>query len=97
MTKSFFVYIMSNRPGGVLYVGVTSDLVSRAHQHRTGAVEGFTKRYHLHSLVWYEPHGSAESAIRREKRLKKWPRSWKMELIRGLNPQWRDLWPDIVR
>ena len=97
MPKSFFVYMMTNRPEGTLYIGVTSDLIQRAHQHRTGAADGFTKRYNLHHLVWYEPHDNAESAIRREKRLKKWPREWKTDLIRATNPEWRDLWDDICR
>ena len=97
MPKSFFVYMMTNRPDGALYVGVTSNLIQRAWQHRTGAADGFTKRYNLHRLVWYEPHDCAESAIRREKRLKKWPRHWKTELIGATNPDWRDLWDDICR
>jgi putative endonuclease len=89
--------MMTNRPDGTLYIGVTSDLIQRAWQHRTGAADGFTKRYNLHRLVWYEHHDNAESAIRREKRLKKWPRNWKTALIDATNPEWRDLWDEICR
>lgn len=97
MAKSFHTYMMANRKDGTLYIGVTSDLIQRVHQHRIGAVDGFTKRYNLHHLVWFETHDSAKQAIRREKRLKKWPRQWKVNTIEGSNPDWRDLWGDICR
>lgn len=96
MAKRFFVYMMTNKPSGVLYVGVTSDIVHRAHQHRTGAVPGFTKRYNLHCLVWVEEHASAHAAITREKRIKKWNRAWKVRLIENANPGWRDLFTEVA-
>lgn len=82
---------MTNRPDGVLYVGITSDILRRAHQHRTGAIEGFTKRCKLHRLVWIEEHETAEDAIIREKRIKKWNRDWTKRLIHERNPEWHDL------
>ncbi|MDO5058681.1 MAG: GIY-YIG nuclease family protein [Neisseria sp.] len=90
------VYIVTNRKNGVLYIGVTSDLVRRIYQHKSHAVEGFTEHYCLERLVWYELHGTMESAIRREHNLKHWRREWKTALIEENNPDWRDLWPDIV-
>ena len=91
-----FVYIMTNKPDGTLYVGVTNDLVRRVYEHRTHAVKGFTDRYNLERLVWYEPHDSPSEAIRREKALKRWHRAWKIDLIEAANPGWRDLWDEIV-
>ncbi len=96
MEKQFAVYIMASRRNGTLYIGVTSDLVKRVWEHREGVVDGFTKQYGVKTLVWYEQHGNAESAIMREKRLKKWNRQWKLMLIEGFNPTWRDLYPEIV-
>ncbi len=81
---------------GTLYVGVTSNLVKRVHEHRTDAAEGFTKRYKVHTLVWYELHETMESAIQREKTIKEWKRVWKLELVESANPHWRDLYPDIL-
>lgn len=89
------VYMLSTGKRGTLYIGVTSDLVARTWQHRAHAVDGFTKRYDIDELVWYELHESMESAIQREKRLKKWNRDWKLRLVEKANPEWRDLWPDI--
>ena len=89
-------YIMTNRPGGVLYVGVTSDLIRRATQHREGAVDGFTKSYRLKRLVWFEMHGTMESAILREKQLKAGRRDRKVQLIETQNPAWDDLYPSIL-
>lgn len=97
MPKTFFVYIMTNRPRGTLYIGVTSNLVRRVHEHRIGAADGFTKRYNLRRLVWFETYGDAENAILRERRMKKWLRAWKLDLIEAANPTWRDLYPDISR
>ena len=97
MPKHFFVYMMTNRPQGTLYIGVTSDLVKRVYEHRTNAADGFTRRYTLHRLVWFEPHADAENAILREKRLKKWRRAWKLRLIEEQNPDWRDLYEEICR
>jgi len=90
------VYIMASRRNGTLYVGVTSDLVKRGFEHRDGLIDGFTKRHGVHSLVYFEMHGSMEAAITREKQLKKWNRRWKLELIEAGNPGWRDLWPDLL-
>ncbi len=94
--KSYFVYILASQKGGTLYVGVTGDLAHRATQHRDGAWEGFTKDYGVKRLVHYETFDDVEVAIRREKQLKKWLRAWKIALIEKANPDWRDLWPEVV-
>ncbi len=94
---AYFVYMLANRPDGTLYVGVTNDLARRAHEHKAGSVEGFSKRYNLHRLVYYEIHETALAAIQREKNVKHWPRQWKVNLIREMNPDWRDLYDDLVR
>ena len=91
-----FVYIMTNKPNGTLYVGVTNDLVRRVFEHRTHAAPGFTDRYNLERLVWFEQHDTPAEAIRREKALKRWNRAWKVELIQKSNPKWLDLWDDNV-
>jgi putative endonuclease len=93
----FWVYILANRRGGTLYVGVTSDLVRRAFEHREGLVPGFTKRYGIKMLVYYERHDTAAAAIQREKNIKHWPREWKIDLILSMNPDWRDLYDEITR
>ena len=90
------VYILASKRNGTLYVGVTSNLVQRIWQHKNDYVEGFTKRYGLHTLVWFEAHESMESAIAREKAIKEWKRVWKVELIEKGNPPWRDLYDEIV-
>ncbi|MCB1575623.1 MAG: GIY-YIG nuclease family protein [Xanthomonadales bacterium] len=90
------VYILVSRRNGTLYVGVTSNLPARVWQHRTDALDGFTKRYRVHDLVWFELHESMESAIGREKAIKEWKRAWKVELIQASNPDWCDLYPDIL-
>ncbi|MGB1562993.1 MAG: GIY-YIG nuclease family protein [Sinimarinibacterium flocculans] len=90
------VYIVANRRNGTLYVGVTSDLVRRASQHRQGVVEGFTRRYGCKMLVWYEQHENMESAILREKQIKGGSRARKLALIEVMNPQWRDLYESIL-
>jgi putative endonuclease len=90
------VYILASERNGTLYTGVTSDLVARTWQHREHVVDGFTKRYNVTMLVWYEMHGSMEAAILREKQLKKWNRAWKLRLIQASNPRWNDLWSEIV-
>ena len=90
------IYILANKPSGVLYIGVTSDLVKRIWQHRSDAVEGFSRRYRLHELVYFEQFESMIKAIEREKELKKWRRIWKVALIEKDNAEWRDLWPDLV-
>jgi len=86
------VYMMANRPYGTLYVGVTSDLVQRVHQHREGLIPGFTSRYECKRLVWYEAHETMEHAILREKQMKGGSRADKLALVRTLNPEWNDLW-----
>ncbi|MDY6908435.1 MAG: GIY-YIG nuclease family protein [Thermodesulfobacteriota bacterium] len=96
MNKQPAVYILASKRNGTLYIGVTSDLVTRIWEHKNDMVEGFTKRYMIHKLVWYELHGSMESAINREKQLKEWKRKWKLELIESSNPNWEDLYPMIV-
>ena len=93
--KIFFVYLLASRLRGTLYVGVTSDLLKRIWEHRTKAVPGFTARYGVDSLVWYERHENAESAIRREKQIKEWKRAWKCNLIERDNPYWVDLYPTL--
>jgi len=90
------VYLLASRRNGTLYVGVTSDVVRRVWEHKQHLVEGFTKRYGVYRLVWYEPHESMESAIRREKAIKEWKRRWKVELIEKHNPEWRDLYSELV-
>lgn len=90
------VYILANQPNGTLYIGVTSDLPQRIWQHRNHAADGFTSKYRIHRLVWYETHGTMESAITREKQLKNWKRLWKINLIEKTNPYWRDLYEEIL-
>jgi putative endonuclease len=95
--KYFFVYMMASGKRGTTYIGVTSNLLSRVRQHKDHVIKnGFTDRYDVTNLVWYEALGDAETAIRREKQLKEWRRAWKVELIQKTNPQWRDLWNEIV-
>ncbi|WP_027835205.1 GIY-YIG nuclease family protein [Maritalea myrionectae] len=91
-----WVYIMTNKINGTLYVGVTADLVRRVWEHREGVVEGFTHSYRLKSLVYFEPHDSISAAIQREKTIKGWPRRWKVELIEQSNPRWDDLYDAIA-
>jgi putative endonuclease len=88
---NFYVYILASRRNGTLYIGMTDDLARRVWEHQIGAVPGFTKKYGVKMLVWFEVHESRESAFERERQLKKWNRSWKLELIEGLNPTWKDL------
>ncbi len=92
-----FVYIMTNKPNGILYVGVTNDIARRAWEHREGIIPGFTKRYGLKRLVWYEPHSSIVAAIQREKNIKHWSRAWKVRVILAANPNWDDLYETINR
>jgi putative endonuclease len=95
--RSYWVYILASKLGGTLYIGVTNDLVRRVYIHRSDAVPGFTQKYHVHRLVYFEQFSEIEHAIRREKRLKKWPRAWKVQLIERSNPNWDDLYPVIAR
>ncbi|MFT3811109.1 MAG: GIY-YIG nuclease family protein [Micropepsaceae bacterium] len=94
--KQFAFYILASRKRGTLYIGVTSDLADRIAQHRAHALPGFTATYHVTRLVHYEWLDSAESAIKREKQLKHWLRSWKIDLVEQANPAWRDLWPALI-
>lgn len=91
-----WIYILTNRPNGILYVGVTSDLVRRIWEHREGVIQGFTKRYGLKRLVYFEGYDDIQTAIRRELNMKHWPRTWKVRLILAQNPQWHDLYESIV-
>jgi putative endonuclease len=93
---SYWVYILASRPRGTLYVGVTDDLVRRTAEHREGLVPGFTKTYGVKMLVYFEEHANVLEAIRREKRIKRWARDWKIALIRERNPEWRDMFDEIV-
>ncbi len=96
MKKEFYVYILASKKNGTLYVGVTSNLIQRIWQHKSSLVEGFTQKYTVHTLVYYEKHDCVESAIKREKRLKLWKRQWKIELIEKENPLWIDLYGAIT-
>jgi len=93
--KTYYIYMLSSKRNGTLYIGVTSNIVKRVYEHKHGMVEGFTKKYSIHNLVWYEIHESAESAINREKQIKKWKRAWKLKLIEKENPNWIDLYEKI--
>jgi putative endonuclease len=94
---SFFVYILASRRNGTLYIGMTDNLVRRVWEHRSGLFPGFTKKYGVKMLVWYELHESREAAFQRERQLKKWNRAWKLELIERMNPAWRDLFDEIAQ
>lgn len=94
--KAFHVYIMASQPRGTVYTGLTSNLVQRAWQQREGEIPGFTTRYGVKRLVWFEAHDTAEAAIRREKRLKEWPRAWKLALVEASNPDWVDRYSGLV-
>jgi putative endonuclease len=97
VNEAAYVYILASQPYGTLYVGVTSDLVKRVWEHKNGFVEGFTKRYGIKRLVWYEQHQSIIEAISREKLIKRWHRDWKVNLIQAMNPNWNDLYEQIVK
>jgi putative endonuclease len=90
------VYILASKRNGTLYIGVTSDLVKRVWEHQSDFVEGFTKKYKVHDLVWYEMHDTMDVAINREKQLKEWKRQWKIALIEEANPYWNDLYANIL-
>jgi putative endonuclease len=95
--RSYWVYIVASEIGGTLYIGVTNDLIRRIHEHKIKAAEGFTKKHEVDRLVYFEAFDDIENAIRREKRLKKWNRAWKIRLIEEINPNWADLYPSIAR
>jgi putative endonuclease len=92
---AYYVYILASRRDGAIYVGITNDLVRRVYEHRTKAVPGFTAKYNITRLVWFEAYDDPISAISREKELKKWKRDWKVQLIRAQNPEWNDLYESI--
>ena len=96
MIKNPCVYILASKRNGTLYVGVTTNLVKRVWEHKNDLVEGFTNRYGVHVLAWYEVHETLSSAIAREKAIKEWQRKWKLQLIEQTNPQWRDLYSDLL-
>jgi len=92
----YFVYILASKRNGTLYIGVTNNLIRRVQEHRNGLVPGFTKRYAVKRLVYFETHNDINAAILREKRMKRWVRRWKLELIETHNPRWRDLWLELT-
>ena len=94
--RQYYVYIMANKPYGTLYTGVTNDLIRRVYQHRNDLLEGFTKKYGVHMLVHFEQGTDVSAAIWREKSIKNWHRAWKITLIEEDNPEWRDLYPELV-
>jgi putative endonuclease len=94
--KQFYVYILATKRNGTFYVGVTSELIARSAKHKGEVTDGFTKKYGIKMLVYYEVYADAETAIRREKRLKKWPRAFKMKVIEEMNPDWNDLYGTIT-
>lgn len=96
MMNSYYVYLLTNKKNGTLYIGVTNNLIRRIHEHKNGLVPGFSKKYALDKLVYYEKTSDIMSAIIREKRLKKWNRNWKIELIEKNNPEWMDLYNSLV-
>jgi putative endonuclease len=96
LEKTYFVYMLASGRNGTLYVGVTNDLVRRVAEHKTHLVSGFTGKYKVTQLMWYEVHGSIEAAITRESQIKAWKRAWKIELFRDSNPTWTDLYPGLT-
>lgn len=94
--NQYYVYILASQRNGTLYIGVTNDLIRRVHEHKTGKLQSFTKKYHVSMLVYYELTSDIASAISREKQLKKWHREWKLELIEKHNPEWKDLYADLL-
>ena len=92
---SYFVYILASGAYGTLYIGVTNGLIRRVEQHRAGEASQFTRRYKVHTLVWYQEHADVREAIQREKTMKEWPRQWKINLIEEDNPRWADLYPSL--
>ncbi|MCX6640937.1 MAG: GIY-YIG nuclease family protein [bacterium] len=94
--RNSYVYILANKRNGTLYIGVTTDLIRRISEHKRDLIGGFTKKYCCHQLVYFEEHDSVEQAIVREKNMKEWKRKWKLELIEKTNPDWKDLWDDLL-
>ena len=96
MAKQFYIYILASKPNGTLYTGVTSNLIQRVWQHKHDVIQGFTRKYNVKTLVYYEVHENAESGLTREKKIKRWRRAWKLGLIENSNPEWRDLYENIL-
>lgn len=96
MASTMYVYILASQKNGTLYIGVTSNLIKRVYEHKNDVVNGFTKKYQVHKLVYFEEHIDVRQAIQREKQMKKWKRQWKIELIEKSNPRWKDLYQDLV-
>jgi putative endonuclease len=96
LEKEYYVYILASQKYGTLYIGITSDLLKRVYQHKEGLVAGFTKKYHVNKLVYYEVHEDVHEAILREKQMKKWRRNWKINLIEKDNPQWLDIYCELT-
>ena len=96
MNKDPAVYILASQKNGTLYVGVTSNLLQRTYQHKHNLISGFSSKYHVHQLVYYEIHADMEAALTREKQIKKWKRAWKINLITEKNPEWNDLYSEII-
>ena len=94
--KQYYVYLLASKRNGTLYIGVTNDLVKMAWEHKNNIIEGFTQKYNVHKLVYYEIAADIESAILREKQMKKWRRQWKIELIEKSNPEWKDLYCSLI-
>ncbi len=94
--NAYYVYIMASKRNGTLYIGMTNNLARRVWEHKNNVVEGFTKKYGVHQLVWYEVADTPQAAITREKQLKKWNRAWKLKLIEATNPEWKDLYNEIA-
>jgi len=94
--KSYYVYILASKRNSTLYIGITNSLIRRVYEHQNGLTEGFTKKYKVRNLVFYERFDDVKSAIRHEKQLKKWNRKWKIELIEKDNPEWKDLYEDLT-
>ncbi len=95
--KNYFVYILASKKNGTLYIGVTNNLIRRVYEHKEGLIEGFTKKYNVKKLVYYEIHNDIRNAIQREKQMKKWYREWKIDLIEKENPNWDDLYPILIK
>jgi putative endonuclease len=95
-SRQYYVYLLASKRNGTLYIGVTSNLVKRVHEHKNNLVEGFTKKYNVHHLVYFETTEDINSAITREKQMKKWKRAWKIELYEKSNPKWRDLYFELI-
>ncbi len=96
MTKTYYMYILASKRNGTLYIGVTNNLARRLYEHRNNLIEGFTNKYNVHHLVYYEDVNDIQAALQREKQLKRWTRKWKIELIEKVNPEWRDLAEEFV-